>query len=87
MLQRLTSAKMRIRIYRIRDDMSDSLHTIFYYCAHHSDEQTGLLCGSTDTSVTDDADGEAGCETREADAQASSQLQEPSEEGHLGIHC
>lgn len=38
---------------------------------NHTDEQSGLLGRTADTGVTDDADGETGGQTREADSQTS----------------
>lgn len=35
----------------------------------HTDEQSGLLGGTADAGVTDDADGETGGQTREADSE------------------
>lgn len=52
---------------------------------HHSDEEPGLLGGTTDTGVTDDTDGEAGCETGETDGETGAELDEASVEGHGGL--
>lgn len=38
---------------------------------NHTDKQSGLLGGTADTGVTDDADGETGGQTREADSKTS----------------
>lgn len=38
---------------------------------NHTDKQSGLLGGTTDTGVTDNADGETGGQTREADRKTS----------------
>lgn len=50
---------------------------------NHADEQPGLLGGTTDTSITNDTDGETGGETGETDGQTSAELDEVGEEGAL----
>jgi hypothetical protein len=47
---------------------------------NHSDEQPGLLGSSTDTSVTDDSDGETSSHTGETDSETSTELDEVGEE-------
>lgn len=47
---------------------------------NHADEETGLLSGASDASVTNNADGESGSQTRKADGQTSSELDEAGEE-------
>uniref|UniRef100_A0A182QBB2 Uncharacterized protein n=1 Tax=Anopheles farauti TaxID=69004 RepID=A0A182QBB2_9DIPT len=42
----------------------------------HTDEQSRLLGSTTDTGVTDDTDGETGCQTRETDGQTSTEMDE-----------
>lgn len=42
----------------------------------HTDEQTGLLGGTSHTGVADDADSEAGRETGEPDRQTGTQMNE-----------
>lgn len=44
----------------------------------HTDKQTGLLRGASDTSVTHNANGEAGGKSRQTDRQTSTQLDETS---------
>ena len=34
---------------------------------HHANEEPGLLCRATDTSITDDTNGETGSKTSETD--------------------
>jgi hypothetical protein len=43
---------------------------------NHSDEQPGLLGGSSDTSVTDNSDGKTSSHTRETDGETSTELDE-----------
>jgi hypothetical protein len=43
---------------------------------NHANEQTGLLSGSTDTSITNNADGEASSKTGETDGKTSTELDE-----------
>lgn len=43
---------------------------------NHADEETGLLSSSTDTSVTNDADGKPGGQTGQTDGQTSTKLDE-----------
>lgn len=50
---------------------------------NHSDEQTGLLSASSDTSITNNTNGETSSETSKTDSKASSKLNEASVEGHL----
>ena len=50
---------------------------------NHADEQPRLLSGTSDTSITDDADGETGRKTSEADGETSAELDESSEERSL----
>lgn len=47
---------------------------------NHSDEETGLLRGSSDTSITDNANGETGSETGKTDGQTGTELDEAREE-------
>uniref|UniRef100_A0A8W7P8J1 Uncharacterized protein n=1 Tax=Anopheles coluzzii TaxID=1518534 RepID=A0A8W7P8J1_ANOCL len=42
----------------------------------HTDEQSRLLGSTTDTGVTDDTDGETGCQARETDGQTSAEMDE-----------
>lgn len=46
---------------------------------HHADEKPWLLSSSTDTSVTDNANGEASSQTSETDRETSTQLNETLE--------
>lgn len=46
----------------------------------HADEKSWLLSSSTDTSVTDDTNGETGGQTSEADGETGTELDETSEE-------
>ena len=50
---------------------------------NHSDEESGLLCSTTDTSVTNDTDGKTGSETGETDGETGTELDETSVESHL----
>ena len=50
---------------------------------NHSDEETGLLRGSSDTSITDNTNGETGSETGETDGQTGTELDEAREEGDI----
>jgi hypothetical protein len=50
---------------------------------NHSDEQPGLLGGSSDTSVTDDTNGETSSHTRQTDRETSTELDEAGEERDL----
>jgi hypothetical protein len=62
------------------------LRTIFRVGTYHADEETRLLRSSTDTSVTNDADGEASRETREADRETCAELDEAVEQRHDREH-
>ena len=42
----------------------------------HADEEPGLLCGATDASITDDADGVAGRQSGQTYCQTRTQMQE-----------
>lgn len=48
---------------------------------NHSDEQSRLLRGTTDTSITDNANGETSSQTSETDRQTGTELDEAGEEG------
>jgi hypothetical protein len=50
---------------------------------NHADEETGLLCSATDTSITDDTNGKSCSETSETDGETSTELNETSEERGL----
>lgn len=50
---------------------------------NHSDEETGLLGSSSDTSITDNTNGETGSETSKTDGKASTELDEASEQGQV----
>ena len=50
----------------------------------HSDEESTLLGGTSDTGVTDDSDSKAGGETGETDRQTGAELDETSVQGHRG---
>ena len=43
---------------------------------HHADEEAGLLCGTADTRVTDNADGEASSQTSETDRETRAEIKE-----------
>jgi hypothetical protein len=47
---------------------------------NHSDEESGLLGGTTDTSVTNDTDGETSGKTSETDGETGTELDETSEQ-------
>lgn len=51
---------------------------------NHTDEETWLLCGTTDTGVTDNSDSETSCETGETDSETCAELDETGVEGHWG---
>jgi hypothetical protein len=46
---------------------------------NHSDEEPWLLCGSADTSITDDSDGETSSHTGKTDGETSTELDEVGE--------
>ena len=50
---------------------------------NHADEQSWLLSGTTHTSVTDNANGEASSKTCKTDRQTSAKLDEASEQRRL----
>ena len=50
---------------------------------NHADKKTGLLGGSSDASIADDANGEASSETGKADGETSAELDEASVQGQL----
>jgi hypothetical protein len=47
---------------------------------NHSDKQPGLLSSSTDTSITDNSDGETSSHTGETDGETSTELNEVGEQ-------
>ena len=49
---------------------------------NHTDEEPGLLSGSSDSGVSDDSDGEPGSESGESDRESGSELDEPEVERH-----
>ena len=55
--------------------------------AYHADEESWLLRCATDTSVTDDADGEASCETSQTDRETRAELDEALSERHALGDC
>lgn len=50
---------------------------------NHSDEESGLLSGTTDTSITNDTNSETGSETSKTDRETGTELDETGEEGKL----
>lgn len=50
---------------------------------NHSDEETGLLGSSSDTSITDNTNGETSGETSKTDGETSTELNEASEQGKI----
>lgn len=50
---------------------------------NHADEETGLLGGSSDTSITNNTDGEASSKTSQTDSQTSTELDEASVQREL----
>ena len=50
---------------------------------NHSDEQPGLLGGSSHTGVTDNTNGETSSHTRQTDRETGTELDEAGEEGSL----
>lgn len=49
---------------------------------NHTDEEPGLLGGSSNSGVSDDSDSEPGGESGESDRESSSELDEPEVERH-----
>ena len=54
---------------------------------HHANEEPGLLCRATDTSITDDTNGKTGSKTSETDRETGTELDEALEERHLHCDC
>jgi len=52
---------------------------------NHADEESWLLSGTPDTSITDDTDGETSGETGETDRQTGTELDETSVQRHRGL--
>jgi hypothetical protein len=50
---------------------------------NHSNEESGLLSGTTDTGITDNTDGEASGETSKTDRETGTELDEASVQGLL----
>lgn len=50
---------------------------------NHADKESGLLSSTTDTSITDNTDGETGGKTSKTDGETSTELDETSVEGLL----
>ena len=50
---------------------------------NHSDEKAGLLCGSSDTSITNNTNGKTGGKTSETDRETSSELNEAGVQGEI----
>jgi hypothetical protein len=50
---------------------------------NHSDEKAGLLRGSSDTSITNNTNGETGGKTSETDGQTSAELNEARVQGKV----
>jgi hypothetical protein len=50
---------------------------------NHSDEESGLLSGTTDTGITNDTDGETSGETSKTDRETGTELDETSVQGLL----
>jgi hypothetical protein len=50
---------------------------------NHSNEESGLLSGTTDTGITDNTDGETSGETSKTDRETSTELDEASVQGLL----
>lgn len=50
---------------------------------NHADEESGLLSGTTDTGVTNNADGETSGKTSKTDGETGTELDETSEERGL----
>ena len=53
----------------------------------HTNEQPGLLGGSSDSGVSDDSDRESGSESGESDGKTGSELDESEVEGHGRLDC
>ena len=53
----------------------------------HSNEESRLLCGTADTGVTNNTDGETGSKTGETDRETGTELDEALEERHLHCDC
>lgn len=75
---------MRIRIYG--GSVNGLINTQCVNQTYHADEKAGLLRSTPDTGVTDDANGEAGRETREADGETGAELDEALVERHFRGH-
>jgi hypothetical protein len=76
-----TSAKIKIKIYptpRISPEHPVQRENRTY----HTNEQPRLLCGTTNTGITDDSDGESCGETCETDGETGTELDEAGVEGH-----
>lgn len=58
----------------------------YEYNTHHADEETGLLGRAAYTSITDDTDGKASCETCKADGETGAELNEALVKRHLRGH-
>jgi hypothetical protein len=50
---------------------------------NHSNEESGLLSGTTDTGITDNTDGETSGETSKTDRETGTELDEASVQGLL----
>ena len=71
-----------LRVHEQGDDQAvETEHLCENEDEDHADEEAGLLGCSADAGVADDADGEAGCETGEADREPGTELDEGGEEG------
>ena len=54
---------------------------------NHTDEQPRLLSGSSNSSVSNDSDGEPSGESSKSDGKTSSELNESEVEGHGRLDC
>ena len=54
---------------------------------NHTDEQPRLLSGSSNSSVSNDSDGEPSGESSKSDGKTGSELNESEVEGHGGLDC
>ena len=69
-----TSKSVDMGIKRLTQDFGENENK------NHADEETGLLSGASDTSITDNTDSETSSETSKTDGQTSTELDETSVE-------
>ena len=52
---------------------------------YHADEETGLLCSTANTGITNDTDGEACSKTSKTDGETGTELNEALVQRHLHL--